>query len=124
LSPLGEKVDSRDLIVALGATPVIVAPNRLGVVNDLRLTLAALPSATRQQALVVLMDPETPDAATRGNAGLLGEYFDHERMIHFPWLRQTVDLARALQVRRVREAVAKLTLHLLPSAGASARPGV
>jgi dethiobiotin synthetase len=121
LSPLGEKVDSRDLITALGATPVIVAPNRLGVINDLRLTLAALPSAARKQALVVLMDPETPDAATHGNAGLLGEYFDQERVVHFPWLRQTDDLAKALQVRRVREAVARLQLHLFPAAGATSK---
>src|SRR3984957_4403591 len=43
LSPLGEDFDSRDLITALRATPVIVAPNKLGVVNHVLLTLEALP---------------------------------------------------------------------------------
>ncbi|HTV76287.1 MAG TPA: dethiobiotin synthase, partial [Candidatus Baltobacteraceae bacterium] len=43
LSPLGEDFNSRDLIAALRATPIIIAPNRLGVVNHVLLTLEALP---------------------------------------------------------------------------------
>ena len=50
LSPLGEDFDSRDLILALRATPVIVALNRLGAVNHLLLTLAALPENYRAKA--------------------------------------------------------------------------
>ena len=112
LSPLAEKVDSRDLIAVLRATPVIVAPNRLGVVNDLRLTLAALPSAARSRATVVLMDPEKPDAATRGNAALLGEYFPAHNIIPFPWLRQTGPLATVLKNRRVRNALERIADRL------------
>ena len=108
LSPLAEKVDSRDLIAALRAVPVVVAPNRLGVVNDLRLTLAALPSAARQRALVVLMTPQTPDASTRSNAGLLAEYSPAERIIPFPWLRTPLPLATALKNQRVRAALAQI----------------
>jgi len=33
LSPLGENFDSRDLLTALRATPIVVCPNRLGAVN-------------------------------------------------------------------------------------------
>ena len=43
LSPLGEDFNSRDLIAALRATPIVVCPNRLGVVNQVLLTLEALP---------------------------------------------------------------------------------
>ena len=50
LSPLGEDFDSRDLIAALRATPVIVAPNKLGAVNHILLTLAALPKNLRAKA--------------------------------------------------------------------------
>ncbi len=116
LSPIGENVDSRDLITALRAIPVIVAPNRLGVVNDLRLTLAALPFAARNRARVVLMDPETPDEATRGNAGLLGEYFDAARILGFPRVPAAADLARTLRRRRVRAALERLKLPI-PSPG-------
>src|ERR1700690_504574 len=43
LSPLGVNFDSRDLIAALRATPMVVCPNRLGAVNQILLTLCALP---------------------------------------------------------------------------------
>ena len=71
LSPLGADFNGRDLISALDAIPVIVAVNRLGVVNHLLLTLEALPQSARRQARIVLMAPSRPDSATALNAGLL-----------------------------------------------------
>jgi dethiobiotin synthetase len=106
LSPLAEDADSRDLIVALRAIPIIVGPNRLGVVNHLQLTLAALTPAARTRAIVVLMSPETPDAATRTNAALLAEYFDAKRIIGLPWLGRPVHLETALKNGRVRNGLA------------------
>ena len=64
LSPLGENFDSRDLIAALRATPMVVCPNRLGAVNQVLLTLAALPRSASCRARVVLMSPSKPDAST------------------------------------------------------------
>ncbi len=111
LSPLGERVDSRDLIVDLRAVPVIVAPNELGVVNQVRLTLAALPLTVRRLAVVVLMDPVRTDASTRTNADLLGEYFDRGRIWLFPRVPQPLDLPGALKNRRVRETLAGIIAH-------------
>jgi len=71
LSPLGERFDSRDLLVALRASPVVVAPNRLGVVNHILLTLEALPKRLRQEAKVVLVAPAKPDPAAASNVDLL-----------------------------------------------------
>jgi len=52
LSPLGENFNSRDLILALCATPIIVAQNKIGVVNHVLLTLEALPkNCGRRRAL-------------------------------------------------------------------------
>ena len=59
LSPLGEKFDSRDLLVALRAMPMVVCPNRLGAVNQVLLTLAALPRSAAGRARVVLMSPQS-----------------------------------------------------------------
>jgi hypothetical protein len=39
---MGEDFDSRDLIVALNAAPIIVCPNRLGTINQVLLVLVAL----------------------------------------------------------------------------------
>ena len=86
LSPLGWDFASRELIVALKATPVIVSPNRLGAVNQIRLTLEALPLRLVGRAQVVFFDPPKPDRATRTNAALLGEFIHPRRIHRLPWL--------------------------------------
>src|SRR5208283_6123909 len=102
LSPLGENFDSRDLITALRATPMVVCPNRLGAVNQVLLTLAALPRSVSCQARVVLMSPSKPDAATNTNAGLLAEFFDAKRIFELPWLGRRSDAGKVLKDSRVR----------------------
>jgi dethiobiotin synthase len=84
LSPLGENFNSRDLIVALRAMPVIVAQNKLGAVNQVLLTLEALPESLRAKSRVVLVSPPKPDASTRTNATLLAEFFDAGRIFLLP----------------------------------------
>ena len=81
LSPMGQKFNSRDLIAALRATPVVVAPNRLGVVNQILLTLEALQESFRAKAFVVLMPRPGPDLAANTNARLLAEFFDARRIM-------------------------------------------
>jgi dethiobiotin synthetase len=80
LSPLGDNFNSRDLILQLNAEPIIAAPNRLGVVNHVLLTLEALPLNFRARARVVLLPFGKPDASSKLNAGLLGEFFDAKRI--------------------------------------------
>ena len=108
LSPLGENMDSRDLLVALRAVPIIVGLNRLGVVNHLRLTLAALPSAARARAMVVLMTPEMPDRSTPTNAVLLAEHFDAASVVGLPWLGQPVDFKGALRTAHIRKILGRI----------------
>ena len=71
LSPLGVNFNSRDLIADLDAPPIIVAPDKLGVVNQLLLTLEALSAKTAAKAQNVLVSPATPDTATGSNIDLL-----------------------------------------------------
>ena len=108
LSPLGEKFDSRDLIAALRADPLVVTPNRLGAVNQVRLVLAALPAATARRAQVVLVNPHHPDPASPTNAALLAAFVDPGSIHVFPWLRpQALDGSRPLPApaRRVLERI-------------------
>ena len=81
LSPLGDNFNSRDLILLLDAVPIIVAPNRLGVVNHALLTLEALPPNFRARARVILVSFGKPDASAKSNAGLLAEHFDAKRIL-------------------------------------------
>lgn len=108
LSPLGGNLNSRDLILALRAMPLVVAQNRLGVVNQLLLTLEALPESYRRKSRVVLMSPPRPDASTRANAGLLAEFFGAARIFTLPWLGENFAAGKALKNPRVRRTLRAL----------------
>jgi dethiobiotin synthetase len=88
LSPLGEGFDSRDLMRALQATPIVVCPNRLGAVNQVLLVLAALPRAVANRAQIVLMNPPRTDLAARTNLRLLPEFVEGKRIHALEWLGQ------------------------------------
>ena len=109
LSPLGEDFNSRDLMAALRATPIIVAPNKLGMVNHILLTLEALPKNLREKAKVVLMFPAKPDSATASNAKLLAQFFPQQKIFTLPWFGEKVDLPTALKNLQVRRTLQKLS---------------
>jgi dethiobiotin synthetase len=72
----------------LRATPIIVAQNKLGTMNQVLLTLEALPKNLRAKSRVVLVSPEKPDASTKTNAKLLAEFFDPEKISLLPRLNK------------------------------------
>jgi dethiobiotin synthetase len=68
-SPVTNRQVNADLAVALGpAIWVLVAPDSLGVLHDLRATLTALNAAHRAPDFVVLSSARPPDASTGTNA--------------------------------------------------------
>jgi dethiobiotin synthetase len=108
LSPLGENFDSRDLIVKLDAMPVIVAPNKLGAVNHILLTLEALPEKFRARSKVVLMSPARPDTATGSNAKLLEEFLSPRRIFRLPWLGKNYSAGKVLNEPGIRRTLGDL----------------
>jgi dethiobiotin synthetase len=108
LSPLGDNFDSRDLILALRANPIIVAQNKIGVVNHVLLTLEALPENFRPKARVVLMSPPKPDASTKTNAKLLAGFFDAKRIFSLPWLGKNFHVEQVLKKSRVQQMLRAL----------------
>jgi dethiobiotin synthetase len=121
LSPLGENFDSRDLIASLHAVPMVVCPNRLGAVNQVRLTVEALPAGAAARACIVLVLPPTPDAATRINANLLAEHFDGKRIFTVPWLGDSFDLKPAANDPRVKRTLRALTRFIFSGVPSKAR---
>lgn len=86
LSPLGEGFDARDLIADLKARPIIVCPNRLGAVNQVRLVLAALPRVVTKRSTVALMLTTVGSLVTRTNALLLRELLPENQVLTIPRL--------------------------------------
>jgi dethiobiotin synthetase len=128
LSPLGENFNSRGLLAATRATPLIVCPNRLGAVNQVLLTLEGLPKNFRGRARVILTSPPEPDVAANSNSILLAEFFDKKRIFMLPWMGKNFgrdaaprrpdsaarcpyhpDFDRALKNSKVRRILASLT---------------
>jgi dethiobiotin synthetase len=101
LSPLGEHFDSRDLIVALRATPIVVCPNRLGAVNQVLLTVHALPRSAAWHTRVVLVSPPKPDSSTRANAGLLAKFLGAGKISLLPWLGHRFNPAQIMKNSRL-----------------------
>lgn len=91
LSPLGEDFATRELIRSLDALPVVVAPNRLGVLNQALLTFEALPPTPRRRALWVLVDPPARTSLTRTNTVLLAERLGPNNIFRWPWLANPFD---------------------------------
>jgi dethiobiotin synthetase len=114
LSPLGKDFNSRDLMAALRALPVIAAPNKLGAVNQIMLTLEALPKNLRASARTVLVTPPKPDAATRSNTRLLEELFV-QHVHRLPWLGTSFSAADVLQQSRAAKLRSRLRM-ILPRA--------
>lgn len=112
LSPLGADFDSRDLLVALRATPLIVCPNRLGAINQVRLVLEALPRGLRRRAHLVLPAPARRETAASSNPKLLAEFAEAERIHLLPRSPEARRLGRALEDRRLRRSVVQLARSL------------
>jgi len=108
LSPLGEKFDSRDLIVKMCATPIVVAPNKLGVINQILLTLEALPENFQRKTKIILMSPKKSDAATKSNIKLLAEFFDPKRIFQLPWFGGKFEAGKILKNSDVRQVLRML----------------
>jgi dethiobiotin synthetase len=108
LSPLGENFDARDLMTALRALPIIVAPNKLGAVNHVRLTLEALPKPLRAKARVVLMCPPEPDPATASNAKLLQAFLPCGKLFKLPWFGRNFSAAEILKKPQAKRTLTGL----------------
>jgi dethiobiotin synthetase len=107
LSPLGADFDSRDLICALRAAPVIVAANQLGVINHVLLTLEALPGAVRARSTVVLMARPRPDLAAKSNAVLVRQ-LSLRNVRTMSWFGPRFSLNRVLAQPQARQVLKKI----------------
>lgn len=93
LVPLTEQLSYDGLFSRWSLDPVIVAANRLGVINHVRLTLAACRSAGLRPRAVVLNTLSTLsfDASTAENARVISE-LERIAVCELPWLPRLDDL--------------------------------
>lgn len=90
LAPLTKGKTVASLGQALGAQLIVVAPNRVGVINQVLLTIEAAAKRDLEVVLVVLMGEKETDDSVPENTDLirlnLPEMTDFKGVIEFPYL--------------------------------------
>jgi dethiobiotin synthetase len=95
LVPLTESLSFDGLFARWALEPIVVAANRLGVINHVRLTLAACRAAGLRPRAVVLNTLSTLsfDSSTAENAKMISE-LERIAVCELPWLPRLDDLAQ------------------------------
>ena len=106
-SPLGEKFNSRDCLLALRAKPILVCTNRLGAINQALLVLNSLPKKAARKLQIVLMTPRRTNAASRSNLKLLTEFIEPSQLHLLPWLSRAKKVCLDHRVRKVLDEIIK-----------------
>ncbi len=93
LVPVTDRLSFDMLFARWGLEPIVVAANRLGVINHVRLTLAACRAVGLRPRAVVLNTLSTLsfDSSTNENAKMIGE-LDRIAVCELPWLPRLDDL--------------------------------
>ena len=98
LSPVTWEWTVVDLARALGATVLVVAPDRLGAINHTLLTLSALELAGLPVAGVALTPPASPDPSTGTNAAAIVRLAGIDQVVSMPWLADPSATCRETQL--------------------------
>ena len=108
--PLDAKLMVRDVISALECPVILVARNRLGVINHTLLSVTCLNELTIPDCNIVLMDGKTESQASLTNPGVLRRFSAPMRLHQIPYLGPKPMSARAIEINAKR---LKKTLALI-----------
>ena len=106
LCPLGERWTNLDLVKRLSCAVIVVARNKLGVVNKVLLTLLRLTDTLAARTSIVLMDTSSPDMSTSTNSALLTEFYKTAHVTRVPFL--TPEGAGSRQIGGSKKKVKKV----------------
>jgi dethiobiotin synthetase len=132
LAPLAKGKTVASLGKAIGAKLIVLAPNRVGVINQVLLTVEAAAQRDLEVACVVLMGQKEPDASSLDNASLLRDFLpvlaDFKGVFEFPWLGLGADDPGQIgvNVKKVEKVLAEIyeacTLRGPSGSGVSNQP--
>jgi dethiobiotin synthetase len=86
LTPLGEGFSAAELIRELGAEPILVAANRLGVLNHTLLSIEALKSRGTLPVRIALVEQGAADLSRKTNLADLRELLPGTEIVVIPYL--------------------------------------
>ena len=102
LAPITRKHTVASLGQELGSPIIIIAQNRVGVINHVLLTVEAAVSRGLSVASVILMGQEEPDASADNNAELIRTHIPNisglKGIYEFPWIGEKADNPKLIPV--------------------------
>jgi dethiobiotin synthetase len=110
LVPLGEGFAVRDLIARLGCEVIVVARNRLGIINHTLLTVDALQHIGILGLKAVLMSSQQGDSAARSNSRILAELLAPTPVLSVGFLGSNLHQLEALKIseRKIKKTLARI----------------
>ena len=114
LAPLAKGKTVASLGKAIGAKIIVVAPNRVGVINQVLLTVEAAAKRGLGVACVVLMGQREADLSSLDNAALILDFSPElagfKRVFEFPWLGVGADNPGQIgvNVKKVEKVLAEI----------------
>ena len=114
LAPLAKGKTVASLGKAIGAQLIVVAPNRVGGINQVLLTVEAAAKRGLEVACVVLMGQKEPDVSSLDNASLLRDFLPvlagFKGVFEFPWLGLGADDPGQIgvNVKKVEKVLAEI----------------
>ena len=97
LTPLGERFNAADLISALSAEAIVVAANRLGVLNHTLLTVEALRNRSEKNVKIALVEQAAADSSRKTNEANLQELLPDVSLTAIPFLPNYVSDAQFIR---------------------------
>jgi dethiobiotin synthetase len=114
LAPLAKGKTVASLGKAIGAKIIVVAPNRVGVINQVLLTVEAAAKRGLGVACVVLMGQREADLSSLDNAALILDFWPElagfKGVFEFPWLGVGADNPGQIgvNVKKVEKVLAEI----------------
>ena len=97
LSPLGEKFNAADLIEKIGAEVILVGPNRLGVLNEMLLSLEVLRNRRSERIRGALVEHGPVDVSPRTNLDDLKHLAKGVEFVSVPFLENYIPEAHFIR---------------------------
>ncbi len=110
LAPLGDNYATAELISRLGCQTVIVAPNCLGTINHVLLTVKYMQTIGAQDIKIVMRSVEKPDLSSRSNIGAIRELLPGIPIFSLPHLGRNASKVASVKknVKKVKKMLAQL----------------
>jgi len=121
LAPITLRHTVASLGQELGSSIIIIAQNRVGVINHVLLTVEAALSRGLSVSSIILMGQEEPDSSADDNAELIRIHMPNisnfKGVYEFPWLEEEADNPKLIStnVEKTKEVLGKIFDNVISS---------